>query len=127
MPKTVECDVLRYASRLNPILEIQGEQGLCHSLEHLPRGTLAAEGKGFVRQRQNSFRPCLFGDDVHTPAAVRRPDDVLPLQADDVADVSHGVLASIFTSSSVRNSRLVLASLACFSRGAMFSLIRLSS
>lgn len=82
----MECDVLRYASRLNPILEVQGKQCLCHSLEHLPRGTLAAEGKSFIRQRQNGFRPCLFGDDVHTPATVRRPDDVLPLQADDVAD-----------------------------------------
>lgn len=82
----MECDVLRNACRLNPILEVQGEQGLCHSLEHLPRGTLATKGKGFVRQRQNGFRPCLFGDDVHTPAAVRRPDDVFPLQTYDVAD-----------------------------------------
>lgn len=47
--------------------------------------------------------------------------------ADLTTGFSQGVLASIFTSSSVRNSRLVLASFACFSRGAMFSLIRLSS
>lgn len=82
----VECDVLRNASRFNPIFEIQRKQGLCHSLEHLPRGTLAAECKGFVRQWQDGFRPGLFGDDVHTLAAVRTPDDVLPLQAYDVAD-----------------------------------------
>lgn len=37
---------------------------------------------------------------------------------------SQGVSASILTSSSVRNSRLVLVSLACFNRGAMFSFIR---
>lgn len=86
MPNVVKCDVLRYASRLNPILEVQGEQGLCHSLEHLSRGTVATKGKGFIRQWQHGFRPCLFGDDVHTPTAIRRPDDVLPLQADDVAD-----------------------------------------
>lgn len=47
--------------------------------------------------------------------------------ADLTTGFSQGVSASIFTSSSVRNSRLVLASLACFSRGAMFSFIRLSS
>ena len=40
---------------------------------------------------------------------------------------SHGVSASILTSSRVRNSRLVLSSFACFSRGAIFSLMRLSS
>lgn len=82
----MECDVLRNASRFNPILEVQGEQCLRHTLEHLPRGTLATECKCFVRQWQNGFRPCLFGDDVHTPAAIRRPDDVFPLQADDVTD-----------------------------------------
>ena len=86
MSCAMECDVLRNPGRLNPVLEIQGEQGLCHSLEHLPRGTLAAEGKGFVRQRQYGFRPGFLCDDVHTPTAVRTPDDVLPLQAYDVAD-----------------------------------------
>ena len=44
-----------------------------------------------------------------------------------ITGFSQGVSASILTSSSVRNSRLVLASLACFSRGAMFSFIRFSS
>ena len=78
--------VLCNARRLNPILEVQGEQCLRHTLEHLPRGTLATECKCFVRQRQNGFRPCLLGDDVHTPAAIRRPDDVFPLQTYDVAD-----------------------------------------
>lgn len=86
MSSTVKGYVLRNPGRLNPVFEIQGKQGLCHSLEHLPRGTLAAECKGFVRQWQDGFRPGLFGDDVHTPAAVRTPDDVLPLQAYDVAD-----------------------------------------
>lgn len=47
--------------------------------------------------------------------------------ADFTTGFSHGVLASIFTSSSVRNSRRVLASLACFSRVAILSLMRLSS
>lgn len=41
MPKAMKCDVLRNASRLNPIFEIQREQGLCHTFEHLPCGTLA--------------------------------------------------------------------------------------
>ena len=40
--------------------------------------------------------------------------------ADLMTGFSHGVAASIFTSSSVRNSRLVVASLACFSRVAPF-------
>ena len=86
MSSCVKGYVLCNPCRLYPIFEIQGKQGLRHSLEHLSCGTLAAKGKGFVRQRQNSFRPCLFGDNVHTPATVRSPDNVLPLQADDVAD-----------------------------------------
>ena len=86
MPKAVKGYVLRNPGRPNPVLEVQGEQGLCHSLEHLPRGTLATKCEGFIGQRQDGFRPCLFGDDVHTPTAVRTPDDVLPLQAYDVAD-----------------------------------------
>lgn len=49
MPKAVKGYVLRNACRLYPIFEIQGEQGLCHSLEHLPCGTLATEGEGFIR------------------------------------------------------------------------------
>lgn len=86
MPKAVKGYVLRNPGRPNPVLEIQGEQGLRHSLEHLPRGTLAAECEGFIGQRQDGFRPGFLGDDVHTPTAVRTPDDVLPLQAYDVAD-----------------------------------------
>lgn len=86
MSSCVKGYVLRNPGRPNPVLEIQGEQGLCHSLEHLPRGTLATKCEGFIGQRQDGFRPCLFGDDVHTPTAVRTPDDVLPLQAYDVAD-----------------------------------------
>ena len=86
MPKAVKGYVLRNPSRPNPVLEVQGEQGLCHSLEHLPRGTLAAECEGFIGQRQNGFRPGFLGHDVHTPATVRTLDYVLPLQAYDVAD-----------------------------------------
>lgn len=82
----MERDVLRYPGRLNPVFEIEGKDGLRQPLEHLPLATLAAQCEGFIRQRQHGFRPCLLGDDVHAPAAVRSLDDVLPLQTDDVAD-----------------------------------------
>src|SRR5574344_174898 len=58
---------------------------------------------------------------------IRNPVRQEKRAADLITGFSQGVFASIFTSSSVRNSRFVLASLACFSRGAIFSLIRLSS
>lgn len=82
----MERDVLRYPGRLDPVFEIEGKDGLRQPLEHLPLATLAAQREGFIRQRQHGFRPCLLGDDVHAPAAVSTPDDVLPLQTDDVAD-----------------------------------------
>lgn len=86
MPKSVKGDVLRYSGRLYPVFEIQGENGLRKPLEHLPGGTLTAQCECFIGQRQHGFRLCLLGDDVHAPTTVRTLDDVLPLQADDVAN-----------------------------------------
>ena len=86
MSSAVERDVLRYPGRLDPVLEIEGKDGLRQPLEHLPLTALAAQREGFIRQRQHGFSPGLLGDDVHAPAAVRPLDDVLPLQTDDVAD-----------------------------------------
>ena len=82
----MERDVLRYPGRPNPVLQIGGKDCLCQPLEHLTLAALAAQRECFIRKRQHGFRPCLLGDDVHAPAAVRPLDDVLPLQTDDVAD-----------------------------------------
>lgn len=86
MASCVKGDVLRYSGRLYPVFEIQGENGLRKPLEHLPGGTLTAQCECFIGQRQHGFRLCLLGDDVHAPTTVRTLDDVLPLQADDVAN-----------------------------------------
>lgn len=86
MSCAVKGNVLRYSGRLNPVFEIQGKNGLRKPLEHLSFGTLTAQGKCFIRQWQHGFRLGFLGDYVHAPATVRASDDVLPLQAYDVAD-----------------------------------------
>ena len=97
--------------------------------------------QGLLRQWQRRLPSSFSGNDVHTPATIstlmmfshckrmmsliRNPVRQEKRAADLITGFSQGVFASIFTSSRVRNSRFVLASLACFSRGAIFSLIHL--
>ena len=75
----VERDVLRYPGGLNPVFEIERKYGLRQPLEHLSLCAFSAQCECFIRKRQHGFRPCLLGNDVHTPSTVSPLYDVLPL------------------------------------------------